>query len=107
STFGISRRRPPGTAGVDALPGTSDNALVLEAVPNPSGGTLRFSWHGAVLHGSAIITLYDLAGREVGGCEAEGGEEKVLCAVRGLPAGMYVAQLRCGERMATTTIVLR
>jgi len=107
STFGISRRRPPGTAGVDDPPMNDDAVLMLEARPNPARGELQFSWRGGLLRGAVTISLYDLLGREVACCGGKGEDGRAHCEVGPLPPGTYIAQLRCGERMSTTTIVLR
>jgi hypothetical protein len=110
SSLGIPRRLPPGTekSAVEESPILGDDhALLLTAVPNPSRGEIQFSWQGALLRGPAVITIYELAGREVARCDARAEDGRAECHTQNLPTGTYVAQLRCGDRTAATTIVIR
>jgi|GEM_PF-1283628 len=111
SSLGIDRKLPPGTGRKpgDVAPQrvTSDDQRVLTAVPNPSRGEIHFSWRTDAWHGPATITLNDISGREVASCTARGEEGSAYCPVHDLPAGIYLAQLRCGAFMSSTRIVLR
>jgi hypothetical protein len=109
SSVGRPRTLPPGTgpAAVDVSDVGDDVALAFKAMPNPSRGEVRFSWHALTLHGPATIILYDLIGREVAHCDAPAGTGTVLCPVASLPPGAYVAHFRCGDRTASTNLIIQ
>jgi Secretion system C-terminal sorting domain len=110
SSLGIPRRLPPGTgtSSVEEHPIVgNDYTLALTAMPNPSRGEIQFSWHGSLLRGSATITIFDLVGKEVAQCDARAEDGKAECHAQNLASGTYVAQIRCGDRTAATTILIR
>lgn len=110
SSIGRNRRLPPGTGkkpgAVRSVTG-EDRLLVLDAIPNPSRDEIRFSWRGGELHGPVTITIYDVSGREVDGCDGRAEDGAAHYIVPDLSAGTYLAQLRCGAHVTSTTIVIR
>ncbi len=109
SSIGVGRRLPPGTgkSSVEGAPAEDRPVVFLAARPNPSGDVMRFSWDGQRLHGRVRITMYDVMGGAVCGWDAVAEAGMVECRVAGLSAGVYVVQLRCGELIASTRVVIR
>ncbi len=108
---------------VDVAPGAADGgagsgiALSLRAAPNPAAATVRLTLRRAVAGASTAedgVRIFDVAGRQVRRLElaaaGSAGETTVAwdgrdAAGRAVPAGLYFARARWGDREAGTRIV--
>lgn len=107
-------RLPNGVAAVGDPARATAPALTLAAFPNPLHGAVRLAADGA--QGAAALTIVDAAGRVVrrlaaGSSPAAGARADWTWDARdeqgrAVPAGVYFALLRSGERAAREKLVV-
>ncbi len=108
----VFRQQVPGTGPpvVSVRAGETVSAgepLSLTAAPNPSGGDVTLTWNPAGREGeTALVTIADLAGREVARFFAPAARGTALWPTAGLPRGRYLIALRIGSRAASTAVTL-
>jgi hypothetical protein len=96
-----------GSAGVVDEPVPTEFAL-YPAYPNPFNPSVTLQFN-IETHGYTSLYIYDITGRLVEilvDGKLESGEYEVVWDARVLPSGIYLAQLKSGERAITQKLTL-
>jgi hypothetical protein len=96
----ISETRP-------RIPVGEASSLTLGAVPNPSRGEVLIRWNGPDSESSGILTVTDIAGREIQRYAIPIGSRETILSTRGLPSGTYMLHATIAAMEASTMIVVR
>ncbi|MBK8557426.1 MAG: thiol protease/hemagglutinin PrtT [Lewinellaceae bacterium] len=100
-SLGIKVTPIPASAAHNVL---ADSPL-LSVYPNPSTGNLTISLEGN--NAMESYTLSDLSGRVVKNVQLSQSVQQATAALRSLPKGMYMLQVRSGDKVFTEKIVLQ
>ena len=88
-------------SGISQVLGTAAPARDFAAIwPNPAKDVLNFKLDGT---GDASVTLYDVSGRLVLNEKMSGTQSSF--SISNLPQGIYIAEIKQGERQVTKKIV--
>jgi hypothetical protein len=95
------------TVGVHDPAGETTDELVVQALPNPSGGDVRVRWRTGALNGQGVLRLLDETGRELWRRTMPVSAGEAVVPTNGIPAGAYYVSLIAGVRSATVQIVIQ
>jgi hypothetical protein len=95
------------TVAVTDAPGQVHAELLLQALPNPSGGDVIVRWPAGSLSGQGMLRLLDESGREIWRSVLRLSQGEAIIPTSGIAAGAYYVSLIAGVRSATARIVIQ
>jgi hypothetical protein len=103
----LSGERCNSTVAVAERGSTASGELLLQALPNPSGGDVIVRWPAGSLNGQGTVRLLDETGRELWRRVLPLAQGEAVIPTQGIAAGAYYVSLIAGVRSATVRIIIQ